>query len=494
MRIRDEPRVDILRKKAEVLESENERLSRRVASLQRENLALKGMSPEAIALNLPQLLDRTTSKAPSSLTRPGSEGRQRENKGTSKDKRTGHGPTPQPELEIVEETIDLDEADKVCTECGGDLDAFIDDVVETIDVVERIWVVKKSTLKKYRCKCGGCVQTAEGPAKLVKGGRYSLDVAINIATAKYIDHLPLARQVRMAKRRGLRITTQAMWDQLQALSDVTGPTCERIRQHLLRQQIIGVDETGFKLIEKGGAAKRQVWQLSCPEAIYFEILASKHAAVGEELFLLKDAKGNEMLRFAGTCVMDGAAELDLIATRLGFTPAGCWSHARRNVLKAEKEAPGQVAQFLDLVADLYDIDKRALREREEDDVRLGYRHLFDQEKLRVLRSVESRAICDRMQRWMLEQSCIPGGLLKKGLDYVAARWTKLLRFLDDPLIPLDNNLVESRFIGLAIGRRNYIGARSPRGTLAAGRFYTIVESAHVNGKCGEKVRVRATTS
>lgn len=52
----------------------------------------------------------------------------------------------------------------------------------------------------------------------------------------------------------------------------------------------------------------------------------------------------------------------------------------------------------------------------------------------------------------------PRGLLKRGLGYVADRWSRLTRMLDDPLIPLDNNRTERSYIGLAIGRRNYIGA------------------------------------
>jgi transposase len=432
MRIRDEPNVDVLRTKAGLLEAENVRLSKQLAELMRENLRLKGMSAEAIELNLPGLCQQVTAgadKPTSPLTRPGSEGRRRD-EGRTESKQRGHGPTEQPQLEVVQETFKVDEADKVCPECGLD--------------------------------------------------RYTIDVAITAAVGKHIDHLPLDRQARMAKRQGLAITSQALWDQVWALSELLAPLCARIKRHLLEQPVIGADETGFKLIQKGGSVKWQAWQLSCPEAIYFEVLPSKHASVGEKLFV--DENGDMV--FGGTAVMDGAAELAAIAGKLGFEVAGCWSHARRDVLKAEKEAPGQVAQFLDLVGDLYAIERKAIRGPPEDP-RRGYRHLLDVAKLQALRGTESRAKCDEIRSWIEAQTCIPGGLLKKGLDYIAARWSRLTRFLDDSRIPLDNNLTEGRYIGLAIGRRNYVGARSERGCLAAGRFYTIVESAHVNGADGE---------
>ena len=87
---------------------------------------------------------------------------------------------------------------------------------------------------------------------------------------------------------------------------------------------------------------------------------------------------------------------------------------------------------------------------------------------------------------MLEQTCIPGGKLKGGLAYVAGRWTALKRFLDDPKIPLDNNISEAGFVGLAQGRRNYVGCRTERGMFVATSFYTVVESACVSGANPDK--------
>ena len=482
MSVSDEPNIELLRKKASVLESENERMSKKLAELLRENLALKGMSAKAIDQNLPGLVQQTTKPSSSGVTRSGNEGRPRDKDGTNGGPQKGHGPTPQPGIETFEETFDVDEADKACTVCGGALNEWIgaDDESEIIESVQRKWIIKKCRQKKYRCKCGGCVVTADGPDKLIKGGRYGLGVAVDVAIAKYQDHLPLQRQVRMGRREGVRLTTQTLWDQLYALAVVLAPLCDRIKHHILSEPVIGTDLTGFKLIEKGGSKTKQVWQLSCPTAIYFEILDSKKADTGERLFVI-EANDKEVLRFKGTAMMDGAAELLAVANKLKFDTAGCWSHGRRTVLKADKEAPGQVEVFLDMVGELYAIDHKAARAPPPGDIRPGYRHRLDLEVLRNLRDTESREVCQRIHDWILEQSCVPGGLLKKGLAYIAARWTRMTKFLDDPRIPLDNNRTEASFIGLALGRRNYIGARSTRGTMVAARFYTVVESARING-------------
>ena len=57
---------------------------------------------------------------------------------------------------------------------------------------------------------------------------------------------------------------------------------------------LGADLTGFKLIAKGGSKKKQVWQLSCPTAIYFVMLDSKRADAGKTLFVIM-ADGEEVL-------------------------------------------------------------------------------------------------------------------------------------------------------------------------------------------------------
>ncbi len=480
MRASEEKNVDVLRQKARILEGENERLSTKVTELLRENFALKGMAPTAVELNLPRLAEQAAGKtAPTK----GSERRTKgdDEKKTGEKNQRGHGPTPQPKLEIREELFDLDEADKACTSCGGLLAAWHgqDDVVEVVDRIPAAWIIKKCTLKKYRCACGGCVSTADGPTKLIAGGRYALGVGLQSCVDKFVFHIPIERQVRIAALAGMKITSQALWDQQWALATLFAPLVGRIQAFILSRDVLGADMTGFLHIKKGGALKWQVWQLACPQARFFKMLRSKAAKEGGEVFAIKKEDGSVVVAFKGTAVVDGAAELEKVARELNFKIGHCWSHARRNVLKAEAEAPAQVAQFLDLVAVLYKIERDVAGDKV--DALGGYRKQMDLDALRRARAEHSRPATLAIQKWILAQECIPGGALKKGLDYVAGRWTGLTRFLDDPLIPLDNNIAEAGFVGLALGRRNYVGCRSERGMVVATTFYTLFESARVCG-------------
>ncbi len=230
VRVSQETNIDLLRKKAEVLENENERLSQRIGLLLTENLLLKGMSIEQAAFNLPGLLAQVTDRPRSRLTRPGGERRAHDYDPKNNDgegaAQTGHGPTPQPKLEVQRVVVDLDEADKICTACGKPLKKWDgqEDTVEVVDLIERKWVVKQCILTKYRCACGGCVETAAAPDRLIPGGRYLPSVAIASAADKYLNQIPLDRQVRIAERQDIELTTQTLWDQTQASHVPLGST------------------------------------------------------------------------------------------------------------------------------------------------------------------------------------------------------------------------------------------------------------------------------
>ncbi|MEM6531012.1 MAG: IS66 family transposase zinc-finger binding domain-containing protein [Myxococcota bacterium] len=88
----------------------------------------------------------------------------------------GHGPTEQPDLPVITEVCELDEADKICPKCGGELTEIKgqSEDSEEIDLIERRLVVRKRKRLKYRCTCNACVETAPGPEKLIPGGRYDV--------------------------------------------------------------------------------------------------------------------------------------------------------------------------------------------------------------------------------------------------------------------------------------------------------------------------------
>ncbi|MBK8411136.1 MAG: IS66 family transposase [Sandaracinaceae bacterium] len=376
-----------------------------------------------------------------------------------KNTQTGHGPSEQPALPHVDVEVDLDEADRVCTSCGGQLDEWVGQFEESelVDVVEVQYRVVKVKRKKYRCGCGGYVATADGgPERVVPGGRYSLTFGAKVATDKHLDHQPLERQVRILKRHGLKVTSQTLWDQLYALSTELEPTYQALLAAILEHPVVGVDQTSWPRLHKGKELMTpwQMWCVTAPGAAYHTIRADKSAESFVEL----------LGTFEGSIICDAASThtAGIKSNDKAFI-AFCWAHALRKLRDVEDDHP-EVHTGLALIRQLYDIDSEA-----GDDI----------EARRTFRDTRSRRVVDELRLWLLAN--IPRHpkttAIGNALRYPIRNWEGFKRFLDDPHVPLDNNATERGLRGPVVGRKNHYGSKSDRGTRAAAILYSLLETA-----------------
>ncbi|SFU00909.1 IS66 family transposase, partial [Halomonas saccharevitans] len=65
--------------------------------------------------------------------------------------------------------------------------------------------------------------------------------------------------------------------------------------------------------------------------------------------------------------------------------------------------------------------------------------------------------------------------------YLDGQWQRLTRFLDDGLIPLDNNAAENAIRPFVVGRKNWLFSQTPSGAQASAAIYSLIETAKANG-------------
>lgn len=466
-----ESRPDVLRQVAQLQQQEITKLQRRIGELVARLAELQGKDATVLLqlelVRLQEQLAKANQKlfGRSSEQRPAGAGD--ETKPQSEPRR-GHGPRPQPELPVVEVVHTLDAPDQICTACGGALAAWKGQFEESeeVDVVAATYRVLRHQRQKYTCRCGGCVETALGPSKLVPGGRYSIDFAVAVAVAKYLDHLPLARQVRQMARAGLRVQTQTLFDQILGLARHLEPTYEALHARVLAAPVVGADETVWPLLEKGGAKRWYAWSVTAPDAVFYRIDPSRSARAAAEI----------LCDYQGIVVCDGYGAYTTLAAQsrdgpgAGFVLAHCWAHVRRKLFECEPAFP-QAAQALSLIGQLYDVEAEAKKAEVED----------PRAHLARLRAERSRPLVETLRAWMQDQRALPQSGLGKALAYADGLWPGLVRFLDDPAVPLDNNATERALRGLVVGRKNHYGSKSLRGTQIAALFYSLLESAKLAG-------------
>ena len=371
--------------------------------------------------------------------------------------RTSYGATPQPKLEQKTLKCALDAPDMTCPACGGELREFAGqaDVSELIDVVEVTYQLVRVEQQKYVCGCGGCVETAPGPVRMTDGGRYSAAFAAKVATDKHVHHIPLARQVRIMAGHGLQVTTQTLWDQLDACAALLQPTWIALRLRILESGVIGLDQTGWPSLHDKKAKPWQMWALTAPRMVWHGIRDDKSAATFVELV------GD----FEGVAVCDALTSHGAGARASpGITLAGCWAHVRRKFADARDKWPeAQVA--LDYIRALYDIEEKAA----------------DDTARAELRRTKSAAVLAEFKAWLLEQRVLRKSAFGKAVRYPLANWARLTVFVDDARVPLDNNATERGLRGPVVGRRNHFGSKSRRGTEVASVLYSLAETAKLCG-------------
>ena len=455
MDLRSEKDPEQLRRIALAQQVQIEQLLRLVATQATELGAFKGNDDE-LQQKL-ALLEEMTRKARVVEKQQDESARPSDSTKTRKP-RTHFGNTDQPSLPIIEQTFELDGADKTCPSCGGGLAPMQGqfETSEMVDVVEVSYRVIKVKQQKYACRCGGCVETAPGPERAVPGGRYSLDFAVKVAIDKYLDHIPLARQERILRRHGLIVTSQTLWDQLSVLGRRLESASRALMARVLAQPVVGLDQTSWPRLDGKGDKPWQMWCLTAPGVVVHRIRDDKS----------KDTFKALMVGYKGTVVCDalktheaGARGNDAIAL------AGCWAHVYR---KFEEAAPDHPEANLALrwIGQLYAIDERADG---------------DLVKKAELRRTKSAEVIATMKTWLWQQAVLKTLSIGNAAAYVVANWDRLTRFLNDARIPLDNNATERGIRGPVVGRKIHYGSKSRRGTEVASLFYSLLETAKLQG-------------
>ncbi|MDB4987225.1 MAG: hypothetical protein JWN04_2403 [Myxococcaceae bacterium] len=319
-----------------------------------------------------------------------------------------------------------------------------------------------------RCRCGSSPKLAPGPLCLPGGGRYSLDFAIEAAVAKYLDHTPLERQVRILRREGLDIDSSTLWEQAERLARLLGLTAAAIRQYVLRAMVVHADETPWYMLKKG-RQKQWLWSISCLDAAFYRIDPSRGHQVIVEL----------LDGFEGLLVVDGYQAYGTAARALGgrIRLALCWAHARRTLVEAEESYP-EASEALDLIGEMFLIERDLPDWQCITDERLQAQALA---LIRETRQARSKPLVEALAAWAKAQRALKGSRLGEAVTYLHNQWEGLLVFLDDPRVPLSNNSAERSLRGPVVGRKNFAGCKSVRGTEVAGVLYTLLESAKLAG-------------
>jgi hypothetical protein len=155
------------------------------------------------------------------------------------------------------------------------------------------------------------------------------------------------------------------------------------------------------------------------------------------------------------------------------------SHARRKFIEAIKvqtkahATDAKLERVVALMDELFAID----REAREQKLSLDDRHALRQERAPVV-IVELHALLLEMKT---SGTILPKSIAGNAISYTLARWQKLTRFLDHPVIELSTNWAENSMQPIAIGRKNWLHLGSKEAGPKIAAIFSIVESCRKLG-------------
>ena len=186
--------------------------------------------------------------------------------------------------------------------------------------------------------------------------------------------------------------------------------------------------------------------------------------------------------YRGNVVADGYEPYQMVA-RAGpdgvpqYTLAFCWAHVRRKYVKAEPFAP-TCAEAIALIGKLYDVE----RDLPNPHTLAGAEQETALAHILAVRRERSAPVVEEIKASARRQQGLPESTLRKAIKYMLDLWHGLTVFLENPWVPLDNNLVERQIRPLVVGRKNHYGSKSKRGTEVAAIFYSLIETAQLRGE------------
>lgn len=457
-----EAQIEALRAIVAKLERENKRLSDEMTVLL--NRLFRKKSERLDPAQLRFLIDElTTSETPAAPSAP-------ERKAVRvKEHRRGHGRAAFPP-HLPRERIELDVSpeDRVCPECGREMQVFGEETTERGHIIPARLVVKQYVRKKYACPGGHAVRTAELPPSLIEKCKYEPSVYAQLAVAKYGDHLPLHRLSGIYRRQGFSLPKSTMWEMLRRVDEIAAePILRQMRRELLEEPILQADETPVIVqLEDGKKShKGYIWCYGIGKKRVFAFTMTRERD-GPRQFL----SGWQHR----TLQTDGYSGYDEVTRVNKLVRAGCWSHARRKLKEALDTGSRESIGLIRPVQRLFRIERALHRRAEAQGLDPeAWRELRTDVRRRLSARVLTR-IRNRVEELWEERSTLPKSKLGQALTYIDNQWKPLTRFLQDPMLEIHNNDCERALRHVVTGRKNWLFFGSPDGARVGSHLFSLV--------------------
>ncbi len=327
-------------------------------------------------------------------------------------------------------------------------------VTETLDYRPARLIVIQRVRPKYVNPRTEEIIIAQLPARPVDKGIAEAGTLAHVVIEKYVDHLPIYRQVQRFKREGIVLPRSTLEGWVAAVANLLTALHDRLSELVRESSYIQADETPIPVQDPVKSSKKThrgyYWVYHAPEKKLVVLDYQKGRSRAGPGSFLQDYRG--ALQSDGYPVYDGF-EKQLILYN-------CWAHARRYFFEAKDNAKELAEHALLEIGKLYEIE-REIREA-----------TYEQRK--QVRQERALPILKHFKQWLIQHTGLPKSPWGKAVNYTLKRWDKLTGYVKDGHIEIDNNLCENAIRPIALGRKNYLFAGSHDAAQRAAVIYSLL--------------------
>jgi transposase len=349
--------------------------------------------------------------------------------------------------------------EEIIIEPAEDTTGFVkigEEVTEELEVTPAVFFVKKYVRPKYAKPNGEGVVIAVLPSRPINKGIPGPGLLATVLTDKYVDHLPIYRQVRRYQRMGVELSESTIGDWISESCTLLTPLYDLLKQQTLSSSYLQADESPIPVLDKSKKEKTHrgyYWVYHAPndKKIFFDYREGRGREGPTEI--LKNFKG--FLQSDGYGVYE-KFDVD------GITTLNCMAHARRKFIEALDNDKDRCNYVLERMQELYIVESFA-REKS-----------FSHNERYKIRQEKSVPILKELQAWFLINlhQVPPASIMGKAIAYSYNRWDKLCEYTKQGHLEIDNNLIENAIRPVALGRKNYLFAGSHKAAARAAMIYS----------------------
>jgi len=292
---------------------------------------------------------------------------------------------------------------------------------------------------------------------------------VGLLIDKFQYHLPLYRQHLRLESAGIKVSRAWLTQLVHRCGDLLEPVYLSHLDWIRKSRVKLMDETPIKAgrEKKGKMRDAYFWPVMAGDKdivfLFFESREHRH------VFEALGTKPEEN----SVVVSDGYGAYAAYAKATNTFNGQCWTHARREFLKAEESEPEKVKEALELMRPLWKVEKE-IREQG-----------LEGEAKRLYRIEHSKPLVDAFFKWVDEQQksglFLPKNPFSKALQYANKREEMLRLFITDSEVPLDTNDLERALRVIPMGRKNWMFCWTEIGAKYVGIIQSLIATCKMRG-------------